>query len=112
MRSKTACSIVQSLRAAQSVAGGDLGGEISASGRDEPARLQQALKGMQENLHDTLRRISKSSNPLASAPEELSCVTEDATRGLHQQRQEIEQMIGGTQQKSIKKPRTSRGFFM
>jgi methyl-accepting chemotaxis protein len=105
-------SLGRSLRAAQNVVGGDLAGEISASGRDEPARLQQALKGMQENLRDTLRRISESSNPLASAPEELSCVTEDATCGLHQQRQEIEQMIGGIQQKSIKKPRTSRGFFM
>ena len=102
----------QSLRVAQNVARGDLTGEISVSGRDEPARLQQALKGMQENLRDTLRRISESSNQLASASEELSCVTEDATCGLHQQRQEIEQMIGGIQQKSIKKPRTSRGFFM
>jgi methyl-accepting chemotaxis protein len=105
-------SLGRSLRTAQNVVGGDLAGEISASGRDEPERLQQALKGMQENLRDTLRSISESSSPLASAPEELSCVTEDATRGLHQQRQEIEQMIGGIQQKSIKKPRTSRGFFM
>ncbi len=80
-------SLGRSLRAAQNVVGGDLAGEISPSGRDEAARLQQALKGMQENLRDTLRRISESSSPLASAPEELSCVIEDATRGLHRQRQ-------------------------
>ncbi|MGA9702498.1 MAG: methyl-accepting chemotaxis protein [Pseudomonas sp.] len=83
--------LAQSLKVAQGVASGDLTGEISITGHDEPARLQQALKGMQENLRDTLRRISESSNQLASASEELSCVTEDATRGLHQQNQEIEQ---------------------
>ena len=88
----------QSLRVAQNVARGDLTGEISVSGRDEPARLQQALKGMQENLRDTLRRISESSNQLASASEELSCVTEDATRGLHQQSQEIEQAVTAVNQ--------------
>ncbi|WP_439800530.1 methyl-accepting chemotaxis protein [Pseudomonas simiae] len=83
--------LAQSLKVAQGVASGDLTGEISVCGRDEPARLQQALKSMQENLRDTIRRISESSNQLASASEELSCVTEDATRGLHQQSQEIEQ---------------------
>ncbi|WP_455430634.1 methyl-accepting chemotaxis protein [Pseudomonas fildesensis] len=83
--------LAQSLKVAQNVASGDLTGEITVSGKDEPARLQQALKGMQDNLRDTIRRISESSNQLASASEELSCVTEDATRGLHQQSQEIEQ---------------------
>lgn len=83
--------LAQSLKVAQGVASGDLTGEISVSGNDEPARLQLALKGMQENLRDTIRRIAESSNQLASASEELSCVTEDATRGLHQQNQEIEQ---------------------
>ncbi|KFF43171.1 MULTISPECIES: methyl-accepting chemotaxis protein [Pseudomonas] len=83
--------LAQSLKVAQGVASGDLTGEIRVSGSDEPARLQQALKGMQENLRDTIRRIAESSNQLASASEELSCVTEDATRGLHQQNQEIEQ---------------------
>ena len=81
----------QSLKVAQGVASGDLTGEIIVSGKDEPARLQQALKSMQESLRETIRRISDSSNQLASASEELSCVTEDATRGLHQQSQEIEQ---------------------
>jgi len=83
--------LAQSLKVAQGGVSGDLTGEIHVSGNDEPARLQQALKGMQENLRDTIRRISESSNQLASASEELSCVTEDATRGLHQQNQEIEQ---------------------
>lgn len=81
----------QSLSVAEVVAGGELTGDIHIVGKDEPARLLQALKSMQHNLRDTIRRISESSTQLASAAEELSSVTEDATRGLHQQSQEIEQ---------------------
>ncbi|WP_085631185.1 methyl-accepting chemotaxis protein [Pseudomonas sp. R16(2017)] len=81
----------QSLNVAEVVAGGDLTGDISVSGKDEPARLLHALRSMQHSLRDTIRRISESSSQLASASEELSCVTEDATRGLHQQSLEIEQ---------------------
>ncbi|MFJ5257220.1 methyl-accepting chemotaxis protein [Pseudomonas sp. NPDC088414] len=83
--------LAQSLGVAEVVAGGDLTGDIRISGKDEPARLLQALKSMQHNLRDTIRQISDSSSQLASASEELSCVTEDATRGLHQQSLEIEQ---------------------
>nr|WP_166220240.1 methyl-accepting chemotaxis protein [Pseudomonas atagonensis] len=83
--------LAQSLGVAEVVAGGDLTGDISISGKDEPARLLHALKNMQHNLRDTIRQISESSSQLASASEELSCVTEDATRGLHQQSLEIEQ---------------------
>ena len=82
--------LAQSLRVAEVVAGGDLTGEITVIGKDEPARLLLALKAMQHSLRETIRRISDSSSQLASASEELSCVTEDATRGLHQQSQEIE----------------------
>ncbi len=52
--------LAQSVRVAQGVASGDLTGEITVSGKDEPARLQQALKSMQENLRETIRRISDS----------------------------------------------------
>ncbi|WP_460063515.1 methyl-accepting chemotaxis protein [Pseudomonas sp. S2_H08] len=83
--------LAQSLGVAEVVAGGDLTGNINISGKDEPARLLQALKSMQHNLRETIRQISESSSQLASASEELSCVTEDATRGLHQQSLEIEQ---------------------
>lgn len=93
--------LAQSVRVAQGVASGDLTGEIAVSGKDEPARLQQALKSMQENLRETIRRISDSSNQLASASEELSCVTEDATRGLHQQSQEIEQAATAVNQMTV-----------
>lgn len=83
--------ITQALGIAQVVAAGDLTGEIVVQGRDEPARLLEALKSMQQSLRSTIMRIADSSNQLASASEELSTVTEDATRGLHQQSLEIDQ---------------------
>ncbi|WP_421666815.1 methyl-accepting chemotaxis protein [Pseudomonas lundensis] len=46
---------------------------------------------MQISLHDTIERISESSNMLASASEELHAVTEDTNRGLNQQSAEIDQ---------------------
>lgn len=83
--------IAQALGIAQVVAAGDLTAEIVVEGRDEPARLLEALKAMQQSLRRTIMHIADSSNQLASASEELSTVTEDATRGLHQQSLEIDQ---------------------
>ena len=88
-------SIVQPLgeavKVAEIVAGGELSQPIEIAGSDEPARLLIALKAMQGSLRETIQRISDSSNQLASAAEELNVVTEDSTRGLHQQNTEIEQ---------------------
>nr|WP_314582716.1 methyl-accepting chemotaxis protein [uncultured Pseudomonas sp.] len=83
--------LAQALGIAQVIAAGDLTADIVVQGRDEPARLLEALKAMQLSLRRTILRISDSSNQLASASEELSTVTEDSTRGLHQQSLEIDQ---------------------
>lgn len=76
---------------AERIAGGDLTGDFAVDGKDEPARLLTSLKAMQANLRSTIQGIADSSNQLASAAEELNAVTEDSTRGLHQQNHEIEQ---------------------
>ena len=81
----------QAVKVAEVVAGGDLSQSIEIAGSDEPARLLMSLKAMQGSLRETIQRISDSSNQLASAAEELNVVTEDSTRGLHQQNTEIEQ---------------------
>jgi len=83
--------LTQAVKVAETVAGGDLSQPIEIEGKDEPARLLIALKQMQESLRETVQRIADSSNQLASAAEELNVVTEDSTRGLHQQNLEIEQ---------------------
>ncbi|RWU21101.1 methyl-accepting chemotaxis protein [Pseudomonas alkylphenolica] len=81
----------QSVQLAETVATGNLTTPVVAIGNDEPARLMNALATMQSNLRSTIMAIAESSNQLASAAEELSAVTEDASRGLHQQNGEIEQ---------------------
>jgi methyl-accepting chemotaxis protein len=81
----------QAVRVAGTVADGDLSQSIQVEGRDEPARLLQALQSMQNKLRATVQQISDSSNQLASAAEELNAVTEDSSRGLHQQNEQIEQ---------------------
>ncbi|TBU73173.1 methyl-accepting chemotaxis protein [Phytopseudomonas daroniae] len=81
----------ESLRVAEVIATGDLTQSIQVTGTDEPARLMTALQAMQKNLHAAIQSIADSSNQLASASEELHAVTEDSTRGLHQQSTEIEQ---------------------
>ena len=81
----------QAVNVAETVAAGDLTQDFVIEGRDEPARLLTALKVMQTNLRNTIQGIADSSNQLASAAEELNVVTEDSTRGLHQQNHEIEQ---------------------
>jgi methyl-accepting chemotaxis protein len=81
----------EAVRVAEVVASGDLTQTIHVEGADEPARLLAALKTMQQSLRSTIQSIADSSNQLASASEELHAVTEDSTRGLHQQNTEIEQ---------------------
>ena len=76
---------------AEQIAAGDLRQNFEIDGEDEPAQLLRSLKEMQLNLRKTIQEISDSSNQLASASEELHAVTEDSTRGLHQQNNEIEQ---------------------
>jgi len=98
-------SIVQPLSEAvalaETVAAGDLTHRVEVAGRDEPARLLAALKTMQENLRGTIQGISDSSSQLASAAEELNAVTEDATRGLHQQNHEIEQAAAAVNEMTV-----------
>ncbi|MGE8411424.1 MAG: methyl-accepting chemotaxis protein [Pseudomonas sp.] len=81
----------QALGVAETIASGDLGQTIAISGKDEPARLLQALQTMQASLRNTLQRIADSSNQLASAAEELHAVTSHSSHTLHQQSNEVEQ---------------------
>ncbi|WP_313339543.1 methyl-accepting chemotaxis protein [Stutzerimonas nitrititolerans] len=98
-------SIVQPLSEAvvmaETVANGDLTHRIEVVGRDEPARLLAALRAMQEKLRSTIQGIADSSSQLASAAEELNTVTEDATRGLHQQNHEIEQAAAAVNEMTV-----------
>ncbi|NWB90130.1 methyl-accepting chemotaxis protein [Pseudomonas agarici] len=81
----------KALIAAEAIAGGNLAQPIEVAGRDEPARLLTALSAMQGNLRKTIEQIAGSATQLASAAQELNTATEEASRGLQQQNNEIEQ---------------------
>ncbi|BDM22252.1 methyl-accepting chemotaxis protein [Pseudomonas sp. LRP2-20] len=80
----------QAIEASKIVASGDLTYSFDIQGCDEPAQLLKSLSDMRSNLRETIEQIANSSTQLASASEELHAVTEDSTRGLHQQNAEIE----------------------
>ncbi len=90
----------EAMRTAEQVAGGDLTGQLDTAGRDEPARLMQALQAMRQNLHDTIERIGNSATQLASAAEQLSAVTEESNHSLHRQHDEIEMAATAVNQMS------------
>ena len=81
----------RALLAAETIAGGNLSKVIEIDGKDEPARLLNALADMQANLRKTIEQIAGSATQLGAAAEELSTVTQEASRGLQQQNNEIEQ---------------------
>ncbi|VVO09900.1 hypothetical protein PS718_03344 [Pseudomonas fluorescens] len=81
----------RAVEAARTIAGGNLSKLIEVDGKDEPARLLEALAAMQTNLRQTIEQIAGSATQLGAAAEELSAVTEEASRGLQQQNNEIEQ---------------------
>ena len=83
--------IAQALEAAEAIAEGNLTRSIKADGNDEAGRLLHAMAKMQGKLRDTLQQISGSATQLASAAEELNCVTAESAKGLTQQNNEIEQ---------------------
>ncbi|GAB7530871.1 methyl-accepting chemotaxis protein [Pseudomonas sp. 3A(2025)] len=83
--------IAQALKAAETIAEGNLTQPIQVDGSDEAGRLLQAMHTMQNKLRDTLQRISGSASQLASAAEELNAVTDESARGLGRQNNEIEQ---------------------
>lgn len=83
--------INDALSVAERIAGSDLSKEVLVSGTDEAGRLLKALAQMQTNLRNTIMQISDSSTQLASASEEMTAVTEESSRGLVAQNDEVNQ---------------------
>lgn len=83
--------IASAVASAELVARGDLTETICTDREDEAGQLLKALGGMQQNLKKTIQEIASASDQLASAAEELSAVTDESTRGLTRQNDEIQQ---------------------
>jgi methyl-accepting chemotaxis protein len=82
--------IYLSMESASRVASGNLIQDIVVKGEDETAQLLKALNAMQGNLKHTVQDISNASNQLASAASDLTVVTDDSTRVLIKQNDEIQ----------------------
>lgn len=76
---------------AQRIAQGDLTQHITSNSRDEAGQLLKALGDMQTSLKTTIQQIASASDQLASAAEELTAVTDDGSRALIRQNDEIQQ---------------------
>jgi len=83
--------IGDALSVAERIANSDLSKEVSVHGTDEAGRLLKALAQMQTNLRNTILQISDSSAQLAAASEEMTAVTEQSSRGLVSQNDEVNQ---------------------
>ncbi|MGI4837990.1 MAG: methyl-accepting chemotaxis protein [Janthinobacterium lividum] len=92
--------ITDALLVAERIAGSDLSREVLVSGTDEAGRLLKALAQMQENLRNTILQISESSTQLASAAEEMTAVTEESSRGMVSQNDEVNQAATAVTQMS------------
>jgi methyl-accepting chemotaxis protein len=88
------------LLTAETVAAGDLTQQSLIRGDDELTRLAKALQQMQNNLREAIVQIGSSSSQLASAAEELNVVTEDSSKALQLQNDEIQQAAAAITQMS------------
>ncbi|WP_375233714.1 methyl-accepting chemotaxis protein [Pseudomonas savastanoi] len=82
--------IGESLKIAERIAANNLSKDITVEGSDEAAKLIAALATMQTNLRNALTLIGDSSTQLAATSEEMHAVTEDASRTILRQSNEIE----------------------
>ncbi|CRN04602.1 Methyl-accepting chemotaxis protein McpS [Pseudomonas sp. URMO17WK12:I11] len=82
--------IALAVNTAERIAGGDLSKPVATGHADETGQLLNALGGMQQGLKRTLEQIANAADQLASAAEELNAVTDESTRGLTRQNDEIQ----------------------
>jgi methyl-accepting chemotaxis protein len=90
-----------SLNIAGRIANNDLSEEIKADGNDEMGRLVVSLSVMQANLRTAMTKIGDSAIQLAATSEEMHAVTEDASKGLLRQSDEIEMAAAAVTQMSF-----------
>jgi methyl-accepting chemotaxis protein len=83
--------IATAVASAQRIASGDLTQSIVSTGKDEAGLLLSALNDMQNSLKSTIQQIASASDQLAGAAEELNTVTDNSSRGLVRQNDEIQQ---------------------
>ena len=95
-------SVVRPLRVAVSlankVAAGDLTTTIVVNGNDEPARLLQALRAMQDNLQNVVSGVRISAEGVASASAEIAQGNADLSHRTEEQASSLDETTSSMQQ--------------
>ncbi|HEY1102018.1 MAG TPA: methyl-accepting chemotaxis protein [Burkholderiaceae bacterium] len=92
--------INEAVQVAQQVAGGDLGVDIPAGGRDEPAQLLGALKTMAEALTGLVAQVHANSDSIASGSSQIANGNEDLSHRTEQQASSLQQTAASMEQLS------------
>ena len=83
--------LARAVKAAETVAGGDLGQRIEAGSRDETGRLLQALQDMQEKLAGAVRAIRHGSETISSASGQIAAGNADLSSRTEEQAASLEE---------------------
>lgn len=84
--------LLETLKVAERIAGGDLSHDIKTTRRDELGQLQRSMQYMTVSLRKLIEGISLGVTQIASAAEELSAVTEQTSANVNSQRVETDQV--------------------
>ncbi|MCG7325514.1 MULTISPECIES: methyl-accepting chemotaxis protein [unclassified Achromobacter] len=83
--------LARAVKAAETVAGGDLGQRIEAGSRDETGRLLHALQDMQERLAGAVRAIRHGSETISSASSQIAAGNADLSSRTEEQAASLEE---------------------
>ncbi|MGW9064069.1 methyl-accepting chemotaxis protein [Achromobacter animicus] len=83
--------LARAVKAAETVAGGDLGQRIEADSRDETGRLLHALQDMQERLAGAVRAIRHGSETISSASGQIAAGNADLSSRTEEQAASLEE---------------------
>ncbi len=90
--------LAEAVRLADSVAGGDLTVQVQAQGRDEVARLLQALGRMTSNLDAIVRQVRAGSQQIATGIAEVASGNTDLSRRTDEQAGALQQTAASMEQ--------------
>ena len=83
--------LARAVKAAETVASGDLGQRIEAASRDETGRLLQALQDMQDRLAGAVRAIRQGSETISSASGQIAAGNTDLSSRTEEQAASLEE---------------------
>lgn len=90
--------IAQALRVAQQVAEGDLTGQVQPEGKDEMARLLQALRTMNESLVRIVGEVRGGSEAISTATSQIAAGNLDLSQRTEEQAAALEQIAASMEQ--------------